>query len=188
MQYADFRELKTHRLILRKMRAEDAPLYFARLGGSENVTRYMLFAPHKSMEESVRSVQKHLSRYEAGPYYHWVITEQGSDDLIGVISLLRTDAETGSCSFAYMLAQDFWGRGYGTEAVEAVFDFAFTKMEVQRIEADHMAENPASGAVMRKAGMLHTGTVPGKYEKDGIAHDAVCYCITKEQWLKKPAV
>jgi hypothetical protein len=47
------------------MRAEDAPLYFARLGGSENVTRYMLFAPHKSMEESVRSVQKHLSRYEA---------------------------------------------------------------------------------------------------------------------------
>lgn len=185
MTYVPFEELDTKRLHLRKMKPEDAPLYYARLGSSEAVTRYMLFVPHSTLEESEKSVQKHLSRYASGPYYHWVITEQGCDDLIGVISLLRVAEE--SCSFAYMLAEDFWGMGYGTEAVEAVFRFAFTKLGIGRIEADHMAENPASGAVMRKVGMECTGTVPGKYEKNGKRRDAVCYGITREAWMKRPA-
>lgn len=187
MKYASFTELETKRLRLRKMRASDAALYFARLGSSEKVTRYMLFVPHSNIEESEKSVQKHLSRYETGCYYHWVITEDGKDELIGVISLLRFDEQKESCSFAYMLGEDYWGRGYGTEAVEAVFDFAFSQLELQRIEADHMAQNPASGAVMRKAGMEFIGIDPEKYEKNGCVHDAVCYAITNQQWMLRPA-
>ena len=186
MKYAPFTELKTEHLILRRMELRDAPFFFERLGGSEPVTRYMLFAPHSSGEESEKSVQKHVSRYESGRYYHWVITLRGSDDLIGVISLLRFEEKTESCSFAYMLGEAFWGRGYGTEALEAAFDFAFTQMELQRIQADHMAGNPASGAVMRKVGMEYIGREPGKYEKNGCVHDAFCYAITKEKWMKRP--
>jgi RimJ/RimL family protein N-acetyltransferase len=84
-----------------------------------------------------------------------------------------------------MLGQDFWGQGYGTEAVKAVFEFLFEEMDIQRIEADHMVENPASGAVMRKAGMVKTGLETAKYEKNGVLHDAVCYAITKEQWARQ---
>ena len=67
----------------------------------------------------------------------------------------------------------------------AVFGFLFEKMGIERIEADHMAENPASGAVMRKAGMVKIGTEKAKYEKNGVLHDAVCYAITKEQWARQ---
>lgn len=65
------------------------------------------------------------------------------------------------------------------------YAFAFTKLKVSAIISDHFAENPASGAVMRKAGMQYIGTLPEKYEKNGIKHDAIVYRITKEGWDKK---
>ena len=185
MRYPDFRELHTQRLRLRKICMEDLELFYHRLGGSETVTRYMLFRPHRDMEESAASISKWLTRYASGPCYHWAIALKETDELIGVIDLLRLDEETESGSFAYMLGESFWGQGYGTEALRAVFDFAFREMELASIEADHMAENTASGAVMRKLGMVCRGTVPGKYEKNGKWHDAVQYGIRREQWLKE---
>ena len=182
MKFAEFRNLHTARLCLRKLRRGDLEYYYHRLASREAVTRYMLFQPHKSMEESSSSIEKWLSRYESGPCYHWVIALRETDELIGVIDLLRIDAETGGASFAYMLGEDFWGKGYGTEALRAVLQFAFGEMELQFVEADHMAQNGASGAVMRKCGMVYQRTEPEKYEKNGRTHNAVVYRINRENW------
>ena len=78
-----------------------------------------------------------------------------------------------------MLGEDFWGKGYGTEVLRTVFRFAFEKMGVEVIRADHFEDNPASGACMRKAGMTWVGRVEGKYIKNGIFHHAVLYEIRK---------
>lgn len=182
MIYVPFEDLHTPRLHLRKLTMEDVSLYYARLGSSAEVTRYMLFPPHRDISESVASVEKALRRYEEGRCYRFCIALKETDELIGVIEALRFDEAASTCSFAYMLGQDFWGRGYGTEALTAVLDFLFTRMDIQRVEADHMADNPSSGAVMRKVGMLPCGVEKQKYEKDGISHDAILYAITKEQW------
>lgn len=184
MRYPAFQELETPRLRLRKIGMADL-VDFNRFAGSEEVTKYMFFRPHKSMEESAASIEKWAARQEAGGCYHWGIALKGSDRLIGMIDLLRFDEEKGSCNFAYMLARDQWGRGYMTEALKAVIDFGFSQMELQRVEADYMAENEASGAVMRKAGLLCQGLTPCKYEKDGMLHDALSYAITREQWRTK---
>ena len=48
-----------------------------------------------------------------------------------------------------------------------------------------MAANPASGAVMRKAGMVFVRTEEGKYEKNGTGYDAHVYRITREMWKNK---
>lgn len=185
MIFAEFQELHTPRLRLRKLTREDIPAYYARLGSSQAVTEYMLFDAHTDISQSVASIEKALSRYAAGRCYRWAIALAETDELIGVIEALRFDEEAASCSFAYMLGEDFWGRGYATEALDAVFRFLFTVMDIRRVEADHMSPNAASGAVMRKAGMVCTGTEPGKYEKHGIHYDAVQYAITKEQWLAR---
>ena len=184
MNYAPFRQLYTPRLILRKLRAEDAPQYFQRLAGSSRVTEHMLFRTHQDLSESEASIKKALCRYEEGRFYRWGIGLPGSG-LIGMIDLLAFDEQGESCSFAYMLGEDFWGRGYATEAVKAVLDFGFREMELKRIHADHFAENPASGAVMRKAGMRYVETLPEKYEKDGCKHDAPQYIITRNMWQSR---
>ena len=185
MKYAKLEELKTKHLLLRKMRLEDVECYYERIGSSEDVTKYMLWQPHQSVQESKESVEKVLSRYEAGNSYTWAIALAEDDSIIGRIDLLRFEESDSRCSFAYMLGKDFWGRGYGTECLKAVFGFAFEKMEMQTIAADHMSENVGSGKVMQKAGMHFVQKHVGKYEKCGICYDADEYVIHASMWNAK---
>ena len=180
MQYTEFKCLETERLILRDIRMEDIQEYYERLCGDGDVCQYLLFDPHQDIGESLQSIQEILEKYEEGKFYRWGITRKEEDSLIGVIGLVRIDENTDTCSFAYFLGCDYWGQGYGTEALKEVIRFAFEELQIQRIVADHMAENPASGAVMRKAGMVHVGTEKAKYEKAGRSHDAEVYEIRNE--------
>ena len=180
MKYVPFRTLETPRLILRDIRMEDIQEYYERLFSDGDVCRYLLFDPHQDIGESYEQIQGILQQYEEGKFYRWGITEKGDDSLIGIIGLVRIEEETSQCSFAYLLGCDYWNRGYGTEVLKEVIRFAFEELEIRRIVADHMAENPASGAVMRKAGMTHIGTEKGKYEKQCVLHDAQVYEIRNE--------
>lgn len=182
MKYVEFEQFETENLILRKFRRDDVECYFNRIGSSEDVTKYMLWQPHKSMLESRESIEKILARYEAGNCYSWAIALQEDDSIIGRIDLLRFDETDSSCSFAYMLGKEFWGQGFGTEALTAVFEFAFEKMEIQTIIADHMSENIASGKVMQKAGMHYVTKHSSKYEKNENIYDADEYKITYADW------
>ena len=183
MVFREMRAIETERLLLRKQVREDAGLYFQRIGSRPEVTAGMLWEPHRDPSESVASVEKALRRYAAGKCYRWAIDLPG-EGLIGIIELLGFREEDSCCSFAYMLCPEYWGKGYGTEALKAVLDFAFTNLEICRVDVDHFTTNPASGAVMRKAGMTFKGIVPEKYEKQGRKLDAAQYSITKEEFYR----
>ncbi len=182
MHFPELQELKTPRLILRKFRVEDAPLYLQRVTSRPEVTRYMLWEPHNCLEQTVEVLAKIQDRYTSIRCYRWCIALAEDHSPIGSIELLRFDEKDESCSFAYMIGADFWDMGFGTEALQAALCFAFDVMEVQTVIADHMAANPASGSVMRKAGMSFCRNIPQKYEKYGQKMDACEYRITREQW------
>ena len=173
MNFAELRELQTERLTLRRLSFDDLYDYYERLGSDGEVSKYMLFEPHQDIGETLALIEEALVRYEEENFYRWGIENGGG--LIGVIELLRFDEENDSCSFAYMLGKQWWGQGYATEAVQEIFRFAKEELGVKKITADHMAPNAASGAVMRKAGMVQVGVIPGKYEKHGQRHDAIVY-------------
>lgn len=177
MRYTSFHGIETDRLLLRQLQMEDIYEYYERLFGDGDVSRYMLFEPHQDIAESLASLEKKLERYEQGGFYCWGVVRREEDGLIGLVELLRFDEAADSCSFVYMLGCDYWNQGYGTEILKAVFRFAFEELKVERIVADHIAKNGASGAVMRKAGMKHIGTETEKYEKLGIKYDAEVYEI-----------
>ena len=173
MNFVELRELQTERLVLRRLSFDDVYDYYERLGSDGEVSKYMLFEPHQDIGETLALIEEALVRYEEENFYRWGI--ENGDGLIGVIELLRFDEENDSCSFAYMLGKQWWGQGYAAEAVQEVFRFAAEELGVKKITADHMAPNAASGAVMRKAGMVQVGILPGKYEKHGQRHDAIVY-------------
>ena len=185
MEHIRMQELNTPRLKLRKLTAEDIPAYYARLGSSTAVSKYMLWNPHTSLSDSEAWVQNILQRYASGACYYWGIALQEDNRLIGAITLVRFDEEANTCSFAYMLAEEYWGYGYGTEALTAVLDFGFSQLKLDSITADHMAENLASGKVMQKAGMQFQMMLPKKHEKNGVFHDAVQYRITRNDWIQQ---
>lgn len=184
MRDVGIQTIETKRLILRKLEMADVPFYYQRLGSSADVAEFMLWNPHRDISESIASIQKAIARYQAGGCYRWAIALREDNSLIGVIELLKFDEAENTCSFAYMLGKDFWGRGYGTEALNAALEFAFTQLELDAVESDHFAENGASGAVMRKVGMAYQGTAVRKYEKNGISYDAPMYRVTAAEWRR----
>ena len=181
MRFAEFHPIETERLLLRQLQLGDVYEYYERLFGDGEVAQYMLFDPHQTIMESLEAVQQKLKRYEEENFYCWGVELKEEGGLMGLVELLRFDEQAGSCSFAYMLGCNYWNQGYGTELLKAVFRFAFEELEVERIVADHMAPNIASGKAMEKAGMKHIGTETGKYEKLGQFYDAELYEICNER-------
>ena len=181
MEYAEYRELNTPRLRLRRISMADLKDYF-RLFGSSRISEFMLWEPHTHIHQSEAAIRKLLERYADGRCYRWGIALPETGRLIGIIELLRFDEESGTCSFAYMLREDFWGMGYGTEALRAAIGFAFSHMKMDAVIADHMGPNPASGKAMQKAGMTYVRTIPGAYVKNGSCFDQVQYRITRQEW------
>ena len=181
MRFANFRELETEHLLLRKLQLGDVYEYYERLFGDADVSRYMLFEPHQSIMESLESVQEALKRYEEKDFYCWGVELKEEAGLMGLVQLVRFDEQANTCSFVYMLGCNYWNQGYGTEMLKAVFRFAFEDLVVERILADCMTKNAASARVMKKAGMKLIGTEEAKYEKLGISYDAEVYEICNDR-------
>lgn len=169
------KELQTSRLVLRELSFEDLYDYYERLMSDGDVAKYMPFEPHQDIGESLAQIERTMARYETGACYCWAIVRKEDDTFIGTLELLDLDEERKSCSFACLLAKAYWNRGYATEAVQEVLRFATQELGVEKLTADHMAPNAAAGAVLRKAGMTRTGSIPGKYEKQGQRYDACLY-------------
>ena len=54
---------------------------------------------------------------------------------------------------SYNLHYDYWHKGYCTEAMRAIIDFAHKELGVNKICSDHAVDNPRSGRVMEKCGL-----------------------------------
>jgi len=75
--------------------------------------------------------------------------------LIGAISLDRESG--GTPELGYWLTPDAWGRGYATEAGQAVLHMARHALGLKRLRSRHFVDNPASGRVLGKLGFRETG-------------------------------
>lgn len=187
MNYCDFTEINTSRLKLRELRLSDVESFYE-FAKDLRVSKYMNWVPHSYVRDSINSIGKSISSYGEGKYYRWGIALKDNDALIGIIQLLSFDEKRNSCSFAYMLNYDYWGNGYGTEALSAVIRFAFENMSVDAIEAEIYSDNIASAKVLEKCGMVYTQTIKGKYEKNGALHNADRYVMTRDrmlEWIEK---
>jgi ribosomal-protein-alanine N-acetyltransferase len=110
---------------------------------------------------------------------------QIGDEIIGFAMVV--DVSEWSGSIAYYIRRDLWGNGYATEAVNAILDYMFFEVGVDRVTAKHSVKNAASGKVLKKAGMRYRGHVKEfeYYSSKSEWHDCDFYAITKEQFSRR---
>ena len=65
--------------------------------------------------------------------------------------------QDGAPEIGYWLSSDYWGKGYATEAVHALIDYAFTDLGYDALHAGARVTNPASRRVLEKCGFQWTG-------------------------------
>ena len=176
--------LETARLVLRPYRLADAA-DLQRLAGDRRIAATTATIPHPYPDgEAEAFIGAHEARWRDGTHLTCAVTARGVDTLVGAVGLVFA-AEHARAELGYWIAVPAWGRGYATEASEALCEYGFTTLGLHRIEARHVAGNPASGAVMRKLGMQQEGVLRRHKVKWNTLHDLVVCGVLAEEWARR---
>ena len=111
---------------------------------------------------SLADAEAFVSRQRpASEAFFLILSHEGEHPrLVGGIGLAPTDE---GHELGYWLTPDAWGRGYATEAGQAVVSIARHGLGLKRLHAGHFVDNPASGRVLQKIGFRATGVIMGRY-------------------------
>lgn len=172
--------LKTERLRLRKVKPTDAEAIFHEYAQDPEVTKYVSWQAHQSLDETRDYVRSCLLAWETGKAFNWVIEHRQENRLMGMI-IARVDPEKWELGF--VLSRRYWGEGYMTEAVKAVVDWAQRRGGIYRVWAVCDVDNLASARVMEKAGMQREGILKRWSIHPNISlepRDSYCYAIVKD--------
>ncbi len=164
------RKIETRRLILRPFRTEDAEDMYNNWASDPEVTRFLTWPAHSSIDVTRWVLNDWIPRYGDGGYFNWAIEWKETGRVIGNIAVVKPEEALNAADLGYCLGRVFWGRGIMPEALRAVMDYLFDTVGLSRITAGHDVNNPKSGRVMEKAGMKKEGVHRGA----GINNQGVC--------------
>lgn len=175
--------LETERLILRPVTLDDAPAMFEYASDEENV-RYT-FATNKTLEETRNNIALF---YLANPLGRWGIELKETGDFIGTIDMHKIRLDLKTAAIGYVIHKKYWNKGYTTEATRAVLELAFEEIGMNKLVALHDIDNPASGRVMQKSGMIFSHEEPYAaldQHEEGRIVTRMHYYLTRDQYFAK---
>ena len=178
--------LVSQRLLLRPLTRDDAPALLAvslvnrafmrPWEPRRDVEAYTL----EAMEQGVEEQQRQWSEDRG---YSFGVWEQAAGTLIGRVTLSRiTRRAFQNCGLGYWLDAAHNGRGYTTEAVRLVLDYAFGELGFHRVEAATLLHNVGSIRVLEKTGFRREGLALRYLQIDGRWQDHYLWAITSEEW------
>lgn len=108
------------------------------------------------------------------------------DRLIGFVALDGVNWNHGDTFVGIGLGErEFWGQGYGTEAMELVLQYAFTELNLHRVSLNVFEYNPRAIRSYEKAGFRVEGRQRQAFEREGRRWDAIYMGILREEWEQK---
>lgn len=178
-----FEPIHTERLILRPCRLSDAQAAFERCNLPE-VARYQDW----EMPYTLERAERRMSELEAmdGPTDDegWSLTVVDAVDPTQILGSLYVGITWGgrSALLGYTFHPDYWGRGYATEATEAIIRYLFNDFGVGRIETSAHPDNPASLRVMEACGLVYEGLTRQSFWVGDECSDDILYGMPRPDW------
>lgn len=177
--------IETSRLTLRRFTAEDAEAAFHNWMSDDKVTEFLRWPTHSNIDITKRVLNSWLPDYDKADFYQWAIVLKDINEPVGTISVVDMDERTEKVHIGYCIGSKWWHLGITSEALSAIIPFFFEQVEVGRIEAQHDPNNPNSGNVMKKCGLIYEGTLrKADWSNKGIV-DACMYGMLVSDYLKK---
>jgi RimJ/RimL family protein N-acetyltransferase len=149
----DFEPIETGRLRLRRSQPEDADAISA-YRSDPDVRRWQGW--ERTDPESLRAEILEMAGRAPGDPGGWVqlsVEDRGTGRLVGDVGLSPAEGEPGVIKIGYTIAPEFQGRGYATEAIEALVAYAFNRLGANIVRAYASADNVPSIRVAEKIGM-----------------------------------
>ena len=174
--------IETQRLVLRRAELTDAEAMFRNWASDPEVTKYLTWPPHTSLEVSRRILESWVEANGQIDRYHWMIVLKELGQPIGSITVVEHRDDIGEAEVGYCIGKQWWHKGLVTEAMMAVMGYLFDQVGMNRVEARHDLNNPHSGGVMKKCGMRYEGTLRRADRNNQGICDTAVYGMLKEEW------
>ncbi|MBV9413197.1 MAG: GNAT family N-acetyltransferase [Acidimicrobiia bacterium] len=165
-------QIEAARIVLRPVRSEDVDGPYLTWMNDPEVTRYL-------ESRFTRYTRDDLARYvddvlqQSGVYFFAIVLKDG-DRHIGNIKLGPVSDEHARGDVGIIIGEkDCWGRGYATEAIEALSAWAFADLGLAKITAGAYSVNEGSVRAFRRAGFDVEATVKDHYRSEGRAVDGI---------------
>ena len=176
--------IETERMILRRFLSEDVDAAFCNWTSDEKVTEFLRWQTHRDITVTERVINDWIEQYKNPDYYQWAIVPKSINEPIGTISVTDLDERTGKVHIGYCIGSKWWHSGFTSEAFSAIISFFFEEVGAGRIESMHDPENPNSGRVMKKCGLIYEGTLrKSDWSNRGIV-DACMYGMLASDYFK----
>lgn len=179
LNFTPFPELKTGRLLLRKLKNTDAnEMFFLR--SDENVLRFLGKEPATCIAEAGEFINKINKSVDENESILWGIALLNDPSIIiGTICLWNFKKEHYRGEIGYILHPDHWRKGIMKEAISTVINYGFTVVGLHSIEALLSPENIASSAVLESTGFVKEGHLKESFYFHGIFGDTAIYSRLK---------
>lgn len=173
--------LKTDRLLLKKIEVDHLEELFA-IYHNEVVFEYCGIIP-KHNKETVKKMIGHFERdFGKKKRVKWGIFT--NDVLVGIIEAFDFNQKVNMVTIGYYLAEEYWGSGIATEAVNVLLKFLFNEGNLNRVQAEVMLKNESSKKVLLKNGFTKEGILrqAAIWSGKGIV-DLEIYSLLKEEYI-----
>ena len=178
-------KLYTNRLIIRDYVLNDLNNHHDLLSDSK-VMYYLQDIKTNTIEESKENLTIVLNDQKSSDRkrYHFLIETTDETEFIGGIGYTVTDNTPGGklVHLGYFIKQNYWNKGYTTEAVKRVIEFAFLENNVYRIHTGCLKHNIYSERIMQKCGFIKEAEFKEYVYHDGMLKDRVEYRLLKKEW------
>ena len=185
MEHKGTVSIETERLILRRFTLNDVDAAFRNWTNDDKVTEFLRWPTHKDVSVTESILSDWIENYKKDSFYQWAIELKEINEPIGTISVVDMDEKTDKVHIGYCIGSNWWNKGYTSEAFSGIIPFLFEQVRVKRIESQHDPNNPNSGKVMEKCGLVYEGTLRhADWSNKGIV-DACMYSLLAEDYFKR---
>ncbi|MFB1082596.1 GNAT family N-acetyltransferase [Jeotgalibacillus sp. JSM ZJ347] len=168
------KQIETNRLILRMYSENDAP-DVAGMCNNVSIYQHTLNIPYPyTKEDALTWIGFHDENRKNERMYDLAVTDKVTGELYGSVGISIHKAFNNG-ELGYWIGEEHWGKGYATEAAEAMIRFAFGEKGLHKVYARCFDTNPASGKVIEKLGMKKEGVLREHVKKDGAFVNLIHY-------------
>ena len=178
--------IQGERVFLRPFEAADAELYRRWRADAEP----MVLAGWKdraplSLAQSAARMER-LATDQGKDYYTFVICLLADERPIGEAGLGDLDLRNGSAQLGIFIGEvDEWGKGYGTDAVNAIVDFGFRELRLERVWLEVWTENDRARRAYEKAGFTREATLRNDRYEGGRHTSGHIMSILRDEWQSR---
>jgi RimJ/RimL family protein N-acetyltransferase len=174
------------RVRLRRIeRADGAALYD--IHSNDDVARYMARPAMRRREEADELIDRVHKGYETNTILQLAIERKADRELIGYCLLFNFNERGARAEIGYALGRPHWGRGYMHEALVALVELAFGRLDLNRLEADIDPRNKPSARSLERLGFEKEGVLRERWKINGEASDSVILGLLRREWLSRPS-